>query len=142
MKTAHTKKLEELEAKSSRPSTKNTVDYEKWVLNILSKPLTNTEKSALQEGMNFGIAPKKIQIAEFLAAVEGIITELSTKEKLMVRAQVSEVLSRACPKPLNIPSKEMKAPQDIRKDKSRLIISANKGNCTIVMDHKELLGDE
>ena len=43
----------------------------------------------------------------------------------------------------------MKALQDLRKDKSRLIISADKGNCTVVMDRKdyddkvkELLGDE
>ena len=118
-------------------------------MNISSKPLTDTEKSALQKGMNFAIAPKKIPTAEFVAAVEGSITELSTEEKLTVRAQVSEVLSRACPPPSNIPSKEMKALQDLRKDKLRLIISADKGNCTVVMDRKdyddkvkELLGDE
>ena len=149
MKTAHTKKLEALEAKSNRPSTKNTVDCEKWVLNISSKPLKDTEKSALQKGMNFAIVPKKIPTAEFTAAVEGSITGLLTEEKLVVRAQVSEVLGLARPPPSNISSKEMKALQDLWKDKSRLIISVNKGNCTVVMDRedyddkvKELLGDE
>ena len=71
MKTVHTKKLAVLEAKSSRPSTRNTVDCKKWVLNISSKPLTDTEESALQKGMNFAIEPKKIPTAEFVAAVEG-----------------------------------------------------------------------
>ena len=149
MRTAHAKKLAALEEKSNRPSTRNTIDCKKWVLNISSKPLTDTEESALQKGMNFAIAPKKIPIAEIVAAVEGSISELSAEEKLKVRAQVSEVLSRARPPPSNIPSKEMKDLQDLRKDKSRLIISADKGNCTVVMDRKdyddkvkELLGDE
>ena len=93
------------------------MNCEKWVLNTSSKPLTDIEKYALQKGMNFAIAPKKIPTAEFVAAVEGSITELSTEEKLAVRAQVSEVLSRARPPPSNIPSKEMKASQDLRKDK-------------------------
>ena len=91
----------------------------------------------MQKGVNFAIAPKKIPIAEFGAVVEGRITELSTEEKVTVRAQVSEVLGRARPPPSNIPSKEMRALQDLRKDESRLIISADKGNCTVVMDHKD-----
>ena len=125
------------------------MDCEKLVLNISSKPLTDTEKFALQKGMNFPIAPKKIPTAEIVAAVEDSITKLLTEVKLTVRAQVSDVFSRACPPPSNIPSKEMKALQDLRMDKSRLIISADKGNCTVVMDCKdyddkvkELLGDE
>ena len=99
--------------------------------------------------MNFAIAPKKIPTAEFVTAVEDSITKLSAEEKLTVRARVSEVLSRAHPPASNILSSEMKALQDLRKDKSRLIISADKGNCTVVMDRKdyhekvkELLGDE
>ena len=137
MKTAHTKKLAALEEKSNQPSTRNTIDCKKWDLNISSKPLTDTEESALQKGMNFAIAPKKILVAEFVAAVEGSISELSAEEKLTVRAQVSEVLGRARPPPSNIPSKEMKALQDLRKDKSRLVISVDKGNCTVVMDRKD-----
>ena len=149
IKAGHTRKLQALEGKSNQSTTRNTVNCEKWVLNISSKPLTVNEKSALQKGMNFAIAPKKIPTAEFVAAVEDSITKLSAEEKLTVRARVSEVLSRAHPPASNIPSSEMKALQDLRKDKSRLIISADKGNCTVVMDRKdydekvkELLGDE
>ena len=138
IKAGHTRKLQALVGKSSQSTTRNTVNCEKWVLNISSKPLTDTEmKSALQKRMNFAIAPKKIPTAEFVAAVEDSITKLSAEEKLTVRARVSEVLSRAHPPESNIPSSEMKALQDLRKDKSRLIISADKGNCTVVMDRKD-----
>ncbi|XP_068716948.1 uncharacterized protein [Montipora capricornis] len=117
IKAGHTRKLQALEGKSNQSTTRNTVNCEKWVLNISSKPLTDTEKSALQKGMNFAIAPKKIPTAEFVAAVEDSITKLLAEEKLTVRARVSEVLSRAHPPTSNIPSSEMKALQDLRKDK-------------------------
>ncbi|XP_068703910.1 uncharacterized protein [Montipora foliosa] len=89
IKAGHTRKLQALEGKSNQSTTRNTVNCEKWVLNISSKPLTDTEKSALQKGMNFAIAPKKIPTAEFVAAVEDSITKLSAEENLTVRARVS-----------------------------------------------------
>ena len=123
----------------------NYYNYDKWVLNISSEPLTDAEKSALKKGMNFAIAPRKIPFAEFIAAVEDSITKLSADEKLTVRAR----MSRAHPPSPNATASEMKTLQHLRKDKSRLVITADKGNCTVIMDRKdyhdkvkELLGDE
>ena len=99
--------------------------------------------------MNFAIAPRKIPFAEIIAAVEDSITKLSADEKLTVRARISEVLSRAHPPSPNVTASEMKTLQHLRKAKSRRVIMADKGNCTVIMDRKDydekvkgLLGDE
>ena len=81
--------------------------------------------------------------------MEDSITKLSAVEKLTVRTRISGVLSRAHAPSPNVTASEMKTLQHLRKDKSRLVITEDKGNCTVIMDRKdydekvkELLGEE
>ncbi|XP_068704205.1 uncharacterized protein [Montipora foliosa] len=48
-----------------------------------------------------------------------------------------KVLQRASVPPSNLPQDELRALHDLRKGKDRLIIQADKGNCTVVMDQKD-----
>lgn len=115
----------------------DTVNRNKWVLNISSKPLNTIETLALQKGTNFALAPKKIPTAEILAAVENGISGLPVEDKLALRSQVSQVLQRASVPPPNLPQAEVRALHNLRKDQDRLVIPADKGNCTVVMDRKD-----
>ena len=102
-----------------------------------SKPLSSTETSALQRGANFALAPRKIPTTEIVAGVEDGIYALPEEDRLVLRSQISQVLQRATIPPLNLPQEELRALHDLRKDKDRLIIPADKGNCTVVMDRKD-----
>ena len=62
---------------------------------------------------------------------------LSGEKKIALRSQISQVLQRASVPPSNLPQDELRALHDLRKDKDRLIIQADKGNCTFVMDRKD-----
>ena len=52
----------------------------------------------------------------------------------MIRAEVSSVLRRAKPPPKNINNNVFKALISLKKDPDRLVLSADKGNCVVVMD--------
>ena len=137
IRSVHSKKLQVLTSKSNISLPDDTVNRDKWVLNISSKPLNNTEMTALQKGTNFALAPKKIPTAEIVAGIEDGISGLPEDEKLVLRSQVSQVLQRATVPPPNLPQAELRALHNLRKDQDRLVIPADKGNCTVVMDRKD-----
>jgi len=64
----------------------NKVNLDNGVLNISSKPLSNTETSALQRGTNFALAPREIPTAEIVAGVEDGIHALPEEDKISLRS--------------------------------------------------------
>ena len=126
-----------LTLKSNISLPDDTGNRDKWVLNISSKPLNNTETTALQKGTNFALAPKKIPTAEIIAGIEDGISGLPEDDKLVLRSQVSQVLQRVIVPPPNLPQAELIALHNLRRDQDRLVIPADKGNCTVVMDRKD-----
>ena len=118
-------------------SSPDTVNRDKWVLDISSKPLNTTETIALQKGTNSALVPKKIPTAEIVAAVENVISGLPVEDKLVLRSQVAQVLQRASAPPPNLPQAELRALHSLRKDQHRLVIPADKDNCTVMMDRKD-----
>lgn len=72
------------------------------------------ETLALQKGTNFALAPKKIPIAEIVAAVENGISGLPVEGKLALRSQVSQILQRASVPPTNLPQAELRSLHKLR----------------------------
>ena len=81
---------------------------------------------------NFALAPKKIPAAEIVATVENGISALPVEDKLVLRSQVTQILQRASAPPPNLPQAELRALHNLRKDQDRLVIPADKGNCTVM----------
>ena len=129
----HNKKLCNLLNKS-RPDSSGSSLKDKWVLNLSSKELSELERRGLEKGLKFAIAPNKIPTAEIIASVEEGIFRLDDDQKHLVRAEVSSILRRAKPPPKNISSNVFKALISLKKDPDRLVLSADKDNCVVVMD--------
>ena len=55
----------------------------------------------------------------------------------MVRAEVNSILRRAKPPPKNIQKDVFNALIALKKDPDRLVLSADKGNCVVVMDKQQ-----
>ena len=68
-------------------------------MNHSSKELSALERSGLEKGLKFAIAPRKIPTAEIVAAVEESISQLNDDHRHLVRAEVSSILRRAKPPP-------------------------------------------
>ena len=132
----HDKKLRLLFSKKSPDNSGSTLK-DKWVLNLSSKELSALERSGLEKGLKFAVAPSKIPNAEIVAAVEEGISRLNVDQKHLIRAEVSSILRRAKPPPKNISNDVFKALLALKKDPDRLVLSADKGNCVVVMDKQQ-----
>ena len=106
-------------------------------MNLSSKELSALERSGLEKGLKFAIAPRKIPTAEIVAAVEESISQLNDDRRHLVRAEVSSILRRAKPPPKNIQKDVFNALIALKKDPDRLVLSADKGNCVVVMDKQQ-----
>ena len=91
------------------------------------------ERKGLEHGLKFAVVPNRIPTAEIIASVEGIFP-LDDDAKRLVRAEVSSILRRAKIPPKNIDSNVFKALLALKKYPDRVILSADKGNCVVVMD--------
>ena len=58
-------------------------------MNLSSKELSALERSGLEKGLKFAIAPRKIPTAEIVAAVEESISQLNDDRRHLVRAEVA-----------------------------------------------------
>ena len=76
----------------------------------------------------FAIAPCKILSAEIVTAVE---------ERHLVRVEVRSILRHAKSLPRNSQKDDFSALIVLKKDPDRLVFSADKGNCVMVMDKQQ-----
>ena len=104
---------------------------------LQAKELSALERRGLEKGLKFSIAPRQLPNAEIVAAVEESISRLNDDHKHLVRAEVRSILRRAKPPPKNINKDVLNAPIALKKDPDRLVLSANKGNCVLVMDRQQ-----
>ena len=121
-----------------KPSDKSDTGLkQRWIKNLSSKELSELERRGLQHGLKFAVVPNRIPTAEIIASVEEGIFQLDDDDKRLVRAEVSSILRRAKLPPKNMDSNVFKALLALRKDPERIILSADKGNCVVVMDKIE-----
>lgn len=103
--------------------------------NLSKRPLTEDEK-VLALGLNYAVTPKSIP-THIIAATEATSKQLNTEMAEKLRAGVSNVLQSSKAPRSDLPSHLLKAAKDLRNDQSIVILPADKGNATVVMDRKE-----
>jgi len=136
-KDNHKAKLDKLRKDNAGKSRVDENEKKKWVINLSSKKLSDDETSVLAKGMNFAVAPKRIPVDQFIAETESSISSLSPDKKSAIRNKVCSILSCAKPPKKNISQAEMKALKTLGKDKNIIILKADKGNSTVVMNRTE-----
>ena len=133
LRKKHEEKLCKLRKKSRCDDTMD-VDNSVWIKNLSSKELSTSEKRLLQKGLNFAVAPSMVKNEEVLAAVEAGITKLSDAEETQVRCAAVSVLKAPRCMERNLSKEEREAFRRLKDDVSIVIMRADKGNCTVVMD--------
>ena len=85
--------------------------------------------------MNYAITPRHILIKEIVASVEQSITNLPTDCKDELRADICSILKKAkMPATSNITREEREAVKELKRDDWIIILPANKGNATVVLN--------
>jgi hypothetical protein len=148
-KKYQSKRHEELQRKltSSRSYQRNHNNTDAWVKNISRKQLTECQTQVLTKGLNYNTADAKK--LDFIADLESALkdTELTDNAKNNIRHQVTTNLLHS-KHPIDLTKQERQALKDLNNDDDIIILPADKGRVTVVMDYsdytnkaKELIND-
>ena len=92
----------------------------------------------LEKGFNFAITPKFIPKLYIINGVEAGLRKVRSEAAVQIaRSKVSEILKSAKPPQRNITHEEEEALKELKKDESSVILKADKGNATVVMNATE-----
>ena len=106
----------------------------KWVINLSSIPLTKQQEDLLSHGPNFAISPKKPPLGEYILNIEKACQSLDTNTAEELRSEIYRVLKKPHhPKP-NLKREEFIALKQLKSDKNRMVLTADKGVVLVVLD--------
>ena len=135
------------EQKKVKPAPKSNVD-KKVVYNNSSKQLTKEQLEVLDLGLNFGIAPRKFPMAEYITATEVLCQKLeemgddeSVEKARRIRNEVFQQLKKGYKMKLrrNLSPAQRKVLNELKADDSIIICPADKGKVVVVEDRETYL---
>ena len=94
----------------------------------------------MAQGPKFSIRPRHPPVSEYVVAVEQACYRLNKGEAEEMRVEVKKALKKAkgsSRPPSNISKKEYQALRELKEDKSRVILTADKGVSLVIMDKVE-----
>ena len=103
----------------------------------LEDPLTEAQEKILLWGPNFAMVPKSPPVGKYIASIEHICSQLNQGEAEELREEIKTILKKIQPPKSNITIEERRALAELRKDKSKIILTADKGVSLVVMDREE-----
>ena len=115
-------------------SANNVTDKKKWVINMSSRQLTHIKTDLL------AITSKKLPNKNIIATIDDAVQDLENEEADTIRAKVSLTLQNSKPPNDNLSKDERKTLKELQSDKSIVILPADKGRYTVVLnceDHLE-----
>ena len=102
--------------------------------NLLETPLTEAQVSLLAHGPNFAITPRILPFGEYIPVVEQACLNLEPHNVEELGAEIRGALRHAHNPRRNITKEEAQALAELRKDHSRVTLTADKGVALVVMD--------
>ena len=111
----------------------------KWVINISNQPLTPEQEKLLAHGPNYAVVPRDLPVAQYVAAVEQACSKLEEGKVEEFRVQMKAAIQRnKKPRP-NLTRGEWKALAELKKDQSRMILTADKGVALVVLNTEDYI---
>ena len=108
-----------------------------WVRNISSRPLDKTETQVLSYGLKHSVTPKRIPTEAIVSSVEAVLSrqrELSESAKDNIRSRIASTIQSASLPDSNLAKDERQALKRLKTDENIVILPADKGRVTVVMD--------
>ena len=105
-------------------------------MNLSSQELSSTEE-VLRRGLNFAPAPQRIPYLDMIAGVESVASRLESSDANDLRVRVCSILKKAKPPAPNMTRQERTVVRSLRERSDLVILTADKGSATVVMDQSE-----
>ena len=129
------RKLNELISKNKvTQGLTNIADKKKWFINISSRPITPIKTDLLAKCLNFSITSKTLPNKDIIATVEDPVNDLEKEEADTIHAKVSFTLQKD-----NLSKDEHKALKELQSDTSIVILPADKGRSTVILNREDYL---
>ena len=141
VKNRQRSKFEKLTAKkelsaAAETQAKNNIQ-ERWVYNKSSKTFNATTTNLLRRGLNFAITPQSIPVEEIVTSTELACRNLDAETAASLRSEVARSVKRRKTLKPNVPKEEIRALQDLKKDRDIMVLPADKGKATVILDKKD-----
>ena len=107
------------------------------IVNIRKWQLTTLEKSVLNKGLNFATIIQRIPYLDLIAPIKDAALKIPKARADELRWKVRQALEKSKPPKLNISKTERQAVKSLQDDNNIIILPADKGNTTVVMDRVE-----
>ena len=92
----------------------------------------------LKKGLNFAVTPRKLPVVEVITATESACRGLDPGDANELRAKVVGILDREHNvKDQNVTKQEWASIDSLKKDESIMVLPADKGRTTVVMNRKD-----
>ena len=115
----------------------NRQNKNKWVINISDKPLSTDGDRLLAHGPNYAIVLKDPPIVQCVAAIEHACTKWEEGKVDEFRVQVKVAIQKIQKLKPNITRGERIAIAELKKDPSRMVLTADKGVALVVMNTED-----
>ena len=135
-KKRDTRKSDELLSKNKvTQRATNITDEKKWVINMYSRQLTHIETNLLAKGLNFLITSKTLPNKDIIATIEDAVEDLGKEEaiKLSLKRQNFK------PPKDKLSKDGRKALKKLQSDTSIVVLPANKGRSTTILNREDYL---
>ena len=109
-----------------------------WVRNISSHPLDKTETNVLSYGLKHSVTPKRIPTETIVSGVEAVLSrqrDLSESPKDNIRSRIASTVQSASIPDNNLTKDDQQALKQLKNDNNIVILPADKGHVTVVMDN-------
>ena len=83
------------------------------------------------------MVPRSSPDGEYIAPIEHVCNQLQQGKAKELRGEIKSVMKKIQAPKYNITSEERKAIEELRRDKTRIILTADKGVSMVVMDRDE-----
>ena len=108
----------------------------KWVRNLSDTSLTEAQVLLLAHGPNFAVSPRHPH-GEYITVIEQACMKLEPHNAEELRAEMRGALRHSQKLKSNITKQEVQALAELKKDQSRVILTADKGVAMVVMDKED-----
>ena len=95
------------------------------------------QESVLAKRPNFAITPVNIPNVDYTTAIESVCPKLKEEDTMELRADINSLLRRAKVPKDNLTKQERIGLSQLKKDKDRVILTADKGVAMVVMDRED-----
>lgn len=140
VKARHVSKINKLCERLKKDCTSGDLSgtlLKKWVINKSNKELTNEQVSVLAKWLNYAVSPNTLPVEEIIVKTELVCSKMDPSEAAELRTEIAGAVKSSSPPKSNLSKCERKAQQELRKDDSIIILPADKGRATVVLDKAE-----